>query len=310
LSRTGDEVPRGFRGSHGLALAVSLALHGLLLGLLASVTVRPSPAPTTPLAVDCVMLSGDPLADWSGQPGQRAGAESAPAEDPWPSREVLMSATVLEPRPVSPSAAGPSESSAVAGQPNTGAAGGGYAAGGNGPPSFFQVPAHGQSIVYVIDRSVSMALNGGLAAAKRELLASLEQLPPTARFQVILYNRAAVPLTVSGQTGLLPAGDETRREVARVLAPVLGEGGTDHLQALKCALRLQPDVIFLVTDADDLTPEQVRLVTRLNGNHTIIHAIELRSRPSPPAGSPLQVLAQNNHGSYRSIDLLLAGVPR
>jgi von Willebrand factor type A domain len=308
LSRTGDEVRRGFRASHGLALVVSLTLHGLLLGLLASVTEPASPAPATPLAVDCVMLSSDPLADWSGQPGRQAGAESAPAEDPWPSRELLMPATVLEPRPVGPSAA--CQPAAVAAQPGAGAAGGGNGAGGNGPPSFFQVPAHGQSIVFVIDRSVSMALNGGLAAAKRELLASLEQLPPTTRFQVILYNRAAVPLTVGGQTGLLPAGDDTRREVARVLAPVRGEGGTDHLQALKCALRLQPDVIFLVTDADDLTAEQVRLVTRLNGDHTIIHAIELRSRPSPPAGSPLQVLAQNNRGNYRSVDLLLAGVPR
>src|SRR5919198_794363 len=50
--------------------------------------------------------------------------------------------------------------------------------------TFFQIATEGKAIVYVIDRSASMGCNGFLAAAKRELLASLERLPSTARFQV------------------------------------------------------------------------------------------------------------------------------
>src|SRR5262249_37552282 len=46
-----------------------------------------------------------------------------------------------------------------------------------GTTAFFQVSVRGQSIVYAIARSASRGPNGGLAAARRELLASLEQLP-------------------------------------------------------------------------------------------------------------------------------------
>ena len=50
-----------------------------------------------------------------------------------------------------------------------------------------------------------MGLNGGLAAARRELLASLARLPADCRFQVILYNRFAEPLPLGGGGALVPA---------------------------------------------------------------------------------------------------------
>src|SRR5207253_645243 len=63
--------------------------------------------------------------------------------------------------------------------------------GSDGATTFFQVPARGKKIVYVIDGSSSMCRDGALAAACRELRESVKKLPPDARFQVIVYNNDA-----------------------------------------------------------------------------------------------------------------------
>jgi Ca-activated chloride channel family protein len=174
---------------------------------------------------------------------------------------------------------------------------------GQGITSFFQVEAHGRSVVYVIDRSASMGPSGGLAAAKSELLTSLEQLPPEARFQVIAYNRTAAPLPINGQTGLLRASAENKRQVALLVEGLDAEGGTEHLPALKHALALQPDVIYLLTDADDFHSDQVRIITGLNHGRTVIHAIVLTTERQQQDEQSLARLAQANSGEYRVVSL-------
>jgi hypothetical protein len=166
--------------------------------------------------------------------------------------------------------------------------------------SLLAAPPSARRVVYVVDRSLSMGLNGALARARRELLAGIAGLAPATRFQVILYNRQAEPLHVDGQSGYLSADESTLATVTREVEHVLATGNTDHARALKAALRLEPDVLFLVTDADDLTDAQVREVTRLNNGRTAIHAIEL-SQHQESAGGPLRRLAEMNGGTYRRV---------
>jgi hypothetical protein len=175
---------------------------------------------------------------------------------------------------------------------------------GQGLTAFFHIAARGQSAVYVIDRSASMGLNGCLATAKRELLASLERLPPAARFQVIAYNRTANPLAVDGQAGLLVASAENKRQAALLVDALDAEGGTDHLPALKQALALQPDVVYFLTDADDLSLDQVRTVTLLNHGRVVIHTIALTAGREEPGQRPLALLAQGNGGEYLQVSLV------
>jgi hypothetical protein len=176
-----------------------------------------------------------------------------------------------------------------------------------GGPRFFQAESMGQAVVYVIDRSNSMALSGGLEAARRELLASLDRLPESARFQVILYNRAAEPLCIGGQTGLVEVTTTNKQEVAALLKEFPAEGGTDHLKALKKALSLGPDTVFFLTDADDLTDRLVGEVTRINHVHNrdgaAIHVIELNDANRDRPEMPLHVLARLNRGSYQAFRL-------
>ena len=105
--------------------------------------------------------------------------------------------------------------------PGSGLGGGGGGSGGGigrgiGPGTeFFGAREHGHSFAYVIDRSGSMGWWNSLEVAKRELLASLNQLPPDARFSVIFYNGGArVFADPSGQQGWMPATKANKERVA------------------------------------------------------------------------------------------------
>ena len=59
---------------------------------------------------------------------------------------------------------------------------------------------------------------------------------------------------------LVFATDENRRAAARFIGSVRAAGGTRHADALVTAFRLDPDVVFLLTDADakdDLGAEEI-----------------------------------------------------
>lgn len=167
-----------------------------------------------------------------------------------------------------------------------------------GQTALFEIPAVGQSVVFVLDRSASMGQSRAFAAARREIHAVLERLPATSRFQVIVYNRVAEVLRIAGRADLVPATPENVREAARLLHELVPEGSTDHLPALRQALALQADVVFVVTDAHDLKQDQTRAVTRLNHRRSVIHAVVL-GHENPD--SALRVLARENRGEYRCV---------
>ncbi len=301
--------PRERRGGRP-AFVVSVLLHAGLAVAILSVPYRGGAnRPARPPELDAVAVGsddGDGLCLRAAPPGRKS---LPPAEAP-----VLKTVT---PRPADLPAA---EAAAptlfgTAGDPPPGGGGSAFASqapvtpgggGGGGTASFFQVAAQGQTIVYVIDHSMSMG-RGGLAAARQELRASLDRLPETARFQVVVYNRSAEALRLDGTTGLVPATAANKQQAARLLEDLPADGGTDHGPALKLALALRPDVIFFLTDADDLRAEQVREVTRINrernAGRTAIHAIELNVEHQGREEMPLHVLARENRGEYRAVRL-------
>ena len=127
--------------------------------------------------------------------------------------------------------------------------------------AFCGVPAIGSSVVFVIDRSASMGLEGRLERACTELQASLQRLPPTARFQVIAYHRHPA----GARRQWIAAGDGGIHSVSNCRGGS-AQGRRRHRshKRLRAALAMQPDVICFLTDDDELTPEQVREITRLN----------------------------------------------
>ena len=144
--------------------------------------------------------------------------------------------------------------------PGSGAGGGdgrgGGSAGGAGRSigpgtQFFGARDHAHSFAYVIDCSGSMATRNSLDVAKREMLASINQLAPDAQFAVIFYNlQTARTQRSQGHKGLMAATATNKARVQAQLEPVSPLGGTDHMLALREALKLKPEVIFFLTDAE------------------------------------------------------------
>jgi hypothetical protein len=199
---------------------------------------------------------------------------------------------------------------------------------------FFEIRDRARSVVYAIDCSGSMALRNALDVAKRELLASLDQLPPEARFAVIFYNLEARILSDDqGHQGLMAATAANRKRVQSQVTEVKPDGGTDHMTALRAALALKPEVVFLLTDADLVTNGDVDEILAEMGKapkpsvgadgdlaaafrvllesfrrpaavqKTRIQVIELGRGPEANQKSPLRRLATSTGGSYLDLDV-------
>jgi hypothetical protein len=170
-------------------------------------------------------------------------------------------------------------------------------------PAMFGPVAPDQRVVYLLDRSISMSRHQALDHARQELVASLARLPAAARFQVIAYNRIAEPIYLDNGAGWLEPDATTRERVRVFLEALAPSGGTVHERALERALSLQPDIIYLVTDGDELPREKILYVTRLNHGRAVIHTIELSGRGGVRADHPLRQLAAANGGTYRQVVL-------
>ncbi|WP_164104003.1 vWA domain-containing protein [Candidatus Laterigemmans baculatus] len=179
---------------------------------------------------------------------------------------------------------------------------------GGGSPatiSLFGVSGSGQRFIFVFDRSDSMNGFSALAAAKREMIKGLRGLGPEHAFQIIFYNHRPVHFEPSGQSyWMLPADDSMKQRAEAFVRSIQAFGGTEHMDALKMALRLEPDVIFFLTDAriPRLNRRELDEVRSRSGRSgTTIHTIEFGTDRVTPEDSFLQTLAEENGGQYRYI---------
>ena len=312
------------------SLGSSLLVHGLLL-LVASLavwTVTTSSNRELPHAlrgeVDPVD-NRDPSQAGGGSPGELGGqglVEALPLADgqSWPGalRDPSTDALLSEILPASATAdasqralSGP-QTTGLGLLPGAGLGGGGGAEGGSGGGSgggigpgteFFGAREHAGSFAYVIDCSGSMATRNALDVAKRELLASLDQLPPDAQFAVVFYNlRATVFADDLGHHSLMAATEAHKARVRAQLAEVVPDGGTDHMLALRAALKMQPEVIFFLTDADLMTNGDVTEILAERGS-TRIQAVEFGRGADLGTTGPLRRLATSTGGAYRYLDV-------
>jgi len=174
------------------------------------------------------------------------------------------------------------------------------------PPRFFGLEAAGEKIVYVCDRSASMAEPDGvpLAEAKRELLASIEALGESRQFHLIFYNDRQSMFSPPGGRGRpLFTDDGTLRELRRFVNGTAAAGGTRHEEAILTALKLVPDVVFLLTDADathDLTAAELeRLSDRLGRARLLVVQFGGGTGRRSPR---LARLAELSGGAYRVVE--------
>jgi hypothetical protein len=286
-----------------LPLTLSLLAHVLLVTLLALLTDPPSAAGTTTAAAETSSFSLSLV--WLENPKPPQRLQTVPQE-----KELVIPIRVT-PRDkplegtslpaVDAASTIPKEPASPTGTP-PGAGTGNVSPTGAPTRGLLAAPASAHSIVYLVDCSMSMGPSGALATARHEVAASLRRLSAHVLFQIIPYNTLAEPLPLNGRHDLVPATPASVEQAIELLQDVRAAGATDHARALRRALLLRPDLLFLVTDAGDLKATDVPALIRLNRRGTALHVIELAGgslgrRPT----CPLAQLAQHTGGSYRRV---------
>ncbi len=200
---------------------------------------------------------------------------------------------------------------AQAADPENGRSGGKLLLGSPGEKaqvSLFGVNAEGSKFVYVLDRSGST--DGKLmAAAKAEILASIENIDDVHQFQLVVYNERPKAFNPAGPGGQLAFGtDANRAEVKKFLSTIAADGGTDHEAALSLAIRMRPDVIFIMTDGDNpqLGAQQLARIDRI-GPGIIFHTVQFGDGPQRGGRGWMGKLAQQSGGEYMYVDTTKLG---
>lgn len=174
---------------------------------------------------------------------------------------------------------------------------------------FCGVTGGGNHFVYIVDSSKSMK-DGRVESARRELLRSIDLLKPDQRFYVMFYDSNLDRMCVTHPTEpdeysvLATAGH--KQAVRRWAMGVGLERGAPPREALKFALELRPDVIFLLSDGEfpqdieDLMAEENRVANLFSESKpiSILHTIGYHSRAGE---TRMRRLANANGGQYRYV---------
>jgi hypothetical protein len=167
--------------------------------------------------------------------------------------------------------------------------------------SFFGVRERGLFFVYVVDSSGSMIDEARLTRATVELRRSVLALQPPQRFEVIFYNHESNPMP--GGPTPRTADTESKNLLMAWLRLIEPDGGTDPRAAMRQALALKPDAVFLLSDGA-FPAGTVETITEFNPHKIPIHCIDLTGGQ---AGDHLRRIAAANRGRYVGRPAVYAG---
>ena len=148
--------------------------------------------------------------------------------------------------------------------------------------------------------------------AREELWDSLQELTESVTFQVIFFNQKQQALSRRGERPKLLAATVSNLRLAKqFLSSIQPDSGTDRLAALTHALSFDPDVIFLLTDADapELTPKDLADIRRLNRRKATINVVEFGKLPAIGHDNFLKALARQHGGLHRYHNLVAPNTP-
>jgi von Willebrand factor type A domain len=160
--------------------------------------------------------------------------------------------------------------------------------------SFFGIRAQGRFFIYVIDCSGSMIDEDRFARATMEVRRSVLALQAPQQFEVIFYNDESIPMP--GGPRPRPADAPNKNQLMAWLRLIEPDSGTDPRLALRQALSLRPEAVFLLSDGEfpDGTAEAV---ARSNTRKIPIHCVDMSGGEG---GDHLMRIARDSGGKYAS----------
>ena len=162
-----------------------------------------------------------------------------------------------------------------------------------------------QSIVYVVDGSGSMISIFPLL--KRELAASIRELAPTQRFQVVFFQGDGDALAAPHRMQLIQATRSNIRAVLEWIEGVRPRGRSNPLPALELAVKLEPDAVFLlsntITGAGEWEVDEQAILARLD----TLNPADSRTGFRPVTIKTIEFLRDDPSGLLRTIGRLHGG---
>jgi DNA-directed RNA polymerase subunit RPC12/RpoP len=207
---------------------------------------------------------------------------------------------------------------AITGLGGGGASGGmlakqGLGSGGSGAGpkgKFFGHGGNAHHIVYVIDRSGSMAMGGTFDAVCREMVMSISELNPVQTFHIILFGDGTT--IENPPKSLVRATDDRKEEAADFLSEQRAQGQTDPIPALNRAFevmaradkRKRGKIVFLLTDGvftadNDRVLRTIRSRNRAQKVH--INTYLYGGQQEKEAVDVMQKIAKENGGKFKII---------
>lgn len=165
---------------------------------------------------------------------------------------------------------------------------------------FFGISGLGKKHVFVVDASRSMNHPHDSPAKTRfgrlkiELVGTIGRMNEETEFFVIFFNDRAIPMPAPG---LLPATPANQMRSLEWVATARTGGSTDPRDALMMALRLNPDVIYFLTDGE-FSYRVVKEVAAANTQKTPIYTFCFSDRGGEKY---LKQIAAQNAGKYHYI---------
>ena len=173
---------------------------------------------------------------------------------------------------------------------------------------FCGVEGGGNNFCYLVDSSGSMG--DAFESARRELLTSIDALTPKQKFYVVFFDAESDYMRLSDpnsdETRSVKATTQNKLALKRWAMRISMDRGRAPYDPIKFALKLKPDVIFLLSDGE--FPQGIEDLLKEN-NHSsnlfgdenlisIVHTIGYHSREGE---SRMKRIAEQNKGQYRHV---------
>jgi hypothetical protein len=173
---------------------------------------------------------------------------------------------------------------------------------------FCGVEGGGNHFVYLVDSSGSMG--DGFASARVEVLNSIAALKPDQRFYVVFFDSQSDNMRLRDPNRDEPrsarATPENCAALRRWAMRIEMDRGRAPYEAIRFALQLRPDVIFLLSDGEfpqgieDLLREENNVENLFGDSRpiSIVHTIGYHSREGE---SRMRRIAEQNRGQYKYV---------
>jgi hypothetical protein len=162
------------------------------------------------------------------------------------------------------------------------------------PVKFFETETRARSVGYVVDCSSSMS-GEKFQAVCLKLAESILELKRNQKFFIVFFNDSFFCMTGNAMPKLVPADAAHKRDVLRFLANAQASGGTNPEPALQCMTRIDPDVVYLLTDGE-FSPLGEATYRGLDDAGIVVHTLGFETAGTV---STLEEIARRTGGSYQ-----------